>query len=137
MREAIVNAVCHRDYFEKGARVMVEIFDDRVDIVSPGGVCKGITPDNFGTISITRNSTLATLLHRSDYIEQMGTGIMRIRNATREARVAEPEFDMSSFLRLRFGEAILIFQSVANRLRQPIESEKLFHSLKNTSRRRL
>jgi len=38
----------------------------RVDIVSPGGVCKGITFDNFGTISITRNSTIATLLHRSN-----------------------------------------------------------------------
>ena len=40
LREAVVNAVCHRDYFEKGSRVMVEIFDDRVDIVSPGSVCK-------------------------------------------------------------------------------------------------
>ncbi len=40
-REAVVNAVCHRDYFEKCARVMVEICDDRVDNVSPGGVCKG------------------------------------------------------------------------------------------------
>lgn len=47
LREAVVNAVCHRDYFEKGARVMVEIYDDRVDIVNPGGVCKGITPENF------------------------------------------------------------------------------------------
>ena len=58
LREAIVNAVCHRDYFEKGARVMVEVFDDRVDIVSPGGVCKGITNENFGTISeISKNLT--------------------------------------------------------------------------------
>ena len=102
LREAVVNAVCHRDYFEKGARVMVEIFDDRVDIVSPGGVCKGITPDNFGTVSITRNSTLATLLHRSHYIEQMGTGIERMRNAAREAQVAEPEFELSGFFKVTF-----------------------------------
>jgi ATP-dependent DNA helicase RecG len=61
LREAVVNAVCHRDYFEKGARVMVEIFDDRVDIVSPGGICKGITRENFGTVSITRNSTIASM----------------------------------------------------------------------------
>ena len=67
LREAIVNAVCHRDYFEKGARVMVEIFDDRVDIVSPGGVCKGITHENFGTISITRNSVVASMLYRIGY----------------------------------------------------------------------
>ena len=69
LREAIVNAVCHRNYFEKGARVMVEIFDNRVEIVSPGGVCRGITKENFGTISITRNSNIASLLHRIKYIE--------------------------------------------------------------------
>jgi ATP-dependent DNA helicase RecG len=102
LREAVVNAVCHRDYFEKGARAMVEIFDDRVDIVNPGGVCKGITPENFGTISITRNSIIADLLHRSGYIEQMGTGIRRMKNAAREANVAEPEFVLNGFFRVTF-----------------------------------
>ena len=102
LREAVVNAVCHRDYFEKGARVMVEIFDDRVDIVSPGGVCKGITPENFRTISITRNPNVASLLHRSGYIEQMGTGINRMKNAARKAQVAEPEFELSGFFKVTF-----------------------------------
>jgi len=102
LREAVINAVCHRDYFEKGARVMVEIFDNRVDIVSPGGVCKGITPENFGTISITRNPNIANMLHRCGYIEQMGTGIERMRNATREARVAQPIFELSDFFKVTF-----------------------------------
>jgi ATP-dependent DNA helicase RecG len=102
LREAVVNAVCHRDYFEKGARVMVEVYDDRVDIVSPGGVCKGITRENFGTISITRNSVLASMLYRIGYIEQMGTGIMRMKNATREAKVAAPEFELSGFFKVTF-----------------------------------
>jgi ATP-dependent DNA helicase RecG len=102
LREAVVNAVCHRDYFEKGARVMVEIFDDRVDVVSPGGVCKGITPENFGTVSITRNNTVATLLNRSDYIEQMGTGIERMKNAAKEANVDEPVFELSGFFKVTF-----------------------------------
>ena len=128
LREAVVNAVCHRDYFEKGARVMVEIFDDRVDIVNPGGVCKGITPDNFGTISITRNSTIATLLHRSQYIEQMGTGIMRMRKATREAQVAEPEFELSSFFKVTFrrnNSGIHIgFQSASNRLQSATTADR-------------
>ncbi|MDR2649392.1 MAG: putative DNA binding domain-containing protein, partial [Clostridiales bacterium] len=59
------------------------------DIVSPGGVCKGITPENFGTVTITRNPIIASMFFRIDYIEQMGTGIGRMRNATREANVAE------------------------------------------------
>ena len=120
LREAVVNAVCHRDYFEKGARVMVEIFDDRVDIVSPGGICKGITPENFGTISITRNNTIATLLHRSDYIEQMGTGIERMRNAARDAQVAEPEFELSGFFKVTFKRSAI--QSTASGDRQAIET---------------
>ena len=119
LREAVVNAVCHRDYFEKGARVMVEIFDDRVDIVSPGSVCKGITRENFGTVSITRNSVIASMFFRIDYIEQMGTGIRRMINATREANVAEPEFEFSGFFKVTFKRNDAAFsigrQSVANR----------------------
>ena len=103
LREAVVNAVCHRNYFEKGARTMVEIYDDRVEIVSPGGVCKGITVDNFGRVSITRNSIIASMLHRINYIEQMGTGIMRMKNATKEANVASPEFELHDFFRVTFA----------------------------------
>jgi len=107
LREAVVNAVCHRDYFEKGARVMVEIYDDRVDIVSPGGVCKGITPENFGTVSITRNSVLASMLYRIGYIEQMGTGIMRMKRAAKEAKIAEPEFEFSGFFKVTFKRSVV------------------------------
>jgi len=102
LREAVTNAACHRNYFEHGARIMVEIYDDRVDIVSPGGVCKGITPENFGTVSITRNPLVLNMFYRIDYIEQMGTGIMRMRNATKEANVAEPVFELNNFFRVTF-----------------------------------
>ena len=112
LREAVVNAVCHRDYFEKGARVMVEIYDDRVDIVSPGGVCKGITPENFGTISITRNSVLASMLYRINYIEQMGTGIMRMKNAARKANVAEPMFELADFFKVTFKRSATVQATV-------------------------
>ncbi|MCL1981883.1 MAG: hypothetical protein FWG53_02165, partial [Clostridiales bacterium] len=102
LREAVVNAACHRDYFEKGARVMVEIFDDRVDIVSPGGVCKGITDENFGAISITRNSNIASMFYRIGFIEQMGTGIEKMKRAAKEANVAEPEFNLHNFFKVTF-----------------------------------
>ena len=92
LREAVTNAVCHRDNFEKGARVMVEIFDDRVEITNPGGAPKGITTTNFGTISIARNPVIASLLHRADYIERMGTGIKRMTNAMEKAGLEKPVF---------------------------------------------
>jgi ATP-dependent DNA helicase RecG len=134
LREAVVNAVCHRDYFEKGARVMVEVYDDRIDIVNPGGVCKGITHENFGTVSITRNSVVASMLYRAGYIEQMGTGITRMKNAAKKANVAEPQFELSGFFKVTFKRVEPIGrQSVANRSR-PIENKKSFHSLRSINR---
>ena len=128
LREAVVNAVCHRDYFEKGARVMVEIFDDRMDIVSPGGACKGITSDNFGTVSIARNSVVASMLYRADYIEQMGTGIMRMRNAAKEVNVPEPQFELSGFFKVIFKRAEIDssigHQSAANRLQSVAATDR-------------
>jgi ATP-dependent DNA helicase RecG len=119
LREAVVNAACHRDYFEKGSRVMVEIFDDRVDVVSPGGVCKGITRENFGTVTITRNPVIASMFFRIDYIEQMGTGIGRMRDATRNANVAEPIFQFDGFFKVTFKrnspDISIGRQSAANR----------------------
>ena len=108
LREAVINAACHRLYSEKGARVMVEVFDDRVEITNPGGACKGITAKNFGKISIARNSVIASMLCRIDYIEQMGTGIERMRTATKDADVAQPEFDLDGFFRVIFKRATSI-----------------------------
>ena len=92
LREAVTNAVCHRDNFEKGARVMVEIFDDRVEITNPGGAPKGITKKNFGSTSIARNPIVASLLHRAGYIERMGTGVKRIVAAIEKAGLEKPIF---------------------------------------------
>ncbi|MCL2718472.1 MAG: putative DNA binding domain-containing protein [Lachnospiraceae bacterium] len=92
LREAITNAVCHRDNFEKGARVMIEIFDDRVEITNPGAAPKGITKENFGTISIARNPVIASLLHRANYIERMGTGINRMTGTMEAAGLEKPIF---------------------------------------------
>jgi ATP-dependent DNA helicase RecG len=102
IREAVVNAACHRDYFEKGSRVMVEVFDDRVDVVSPGSVCKGITRENFGTVTITRNPIIASMFFRINFIEQMGTGIGRMRDAARKANIAEPVFEFNGFFKVTF-----------------------------------
>ena len=102
IREAVVNAVCHRDYFEKGANVMVEIFDDRVEISNPGSLIHGMTFEDFGKRSMTRNPTIASLLHRIHYIEKMGTGINRMKDACKEAGISEPEFEITGFFTILF-----------------------------------
>jgi ATP-dependent DNA helicase RecG len=105
LREAIVNAACHRDYFEKGANIMVEIFDDRIHISNPGGLPKGLSPEKFGTLSVSRNPLIASLLHRAGYIEKMGTGISRIKNALAAAGEPEPVFQFDSFFTVIFKRA--------------------------------
>jgi len=83
LREAVVNAVCHRDYFNKSANVMIEVFDDRVEISNPGGLPSGLNPEDFGTKSVVRNPIIASLLNRANYIERIGTGINRIKDAVK------------------------------------------------------
>lgn len=102
IREAVVSAVCHRDYFEKGANVMVEIFDDQVEISNPGSLPHGMTLEDFGKKSITRNPIIASLLHHIHYIEKMGTGINRMREACKEAGIPEPEFEITGFFTILF-----------------------------------
>jgi ATP-dependent DNA helicase RecG len=79
LREAIVNAFCHRNYFQEGANISVEIFADRVVVVSPGGLPSGLDKEEFGYKSVRRNHLIADLLARAGYIEKAGTGIGRIR----------------------------------------------------------
>ena len=76
---------------------MIEIFDNRVVISNPGGLPKGLEFKNFGKVSMARNPVIASLLQRNDYIEKMGTGIQKMRNAMEVADLPEPEFDMDGF----------------------------------------
>ena len=81
---------------------MVEIYDDRVSIVSPGGVPKGITKENFGKRSIARNPIIADLLRRTHYIEKAGTGIGRMKELMKNAGLKEPEFKYDDFFEVTF-----------------------------------
>lgn len=81
---------------------MVEIYDDRVSIVSPGGVPKGITKENFGKRSIARNPIIADLLRRTHYIEKAGTGIGRMRELMEDAGLKEPKFQYDEFFEASF-----------------------------------
>jgi len=97
LREAITNAVMHRDWFIEGANVFVEIYTDRIEVVSPGGLPKGMTLADLGRKSVRRNALIADLLHRIAFIEKAGTGIKRIRDEVREQGCPEPEFENSGF----------------------------------------
>lgn len=97
LREAVVNAILHRDYLIKGAHVVVEIFADRIDISSPGSLPPQLSADEFGERSVARNPVLAEILRRTPYIEKLGSGIPRIKYELSEAGLHPPVFKFNGF----------------------------------------
>lgn len=85
---------------------MVEIFADRIEITNPGGLVKGLSLEDFGTKSVLRNPNIASLLHRVDYIEKMGTGINKIRKLIKDAKLPPPKFEFGAFFTVIFKRPI-------------------------------
>ncbi len=97
VREAVVNALLHRDYFDASGDVMVEIFRNHIKVSNPGGLVPWLRKEDFGKYSRTRNRLLASLLMRTIYVEKMGTGVLRIDQALKEAGLPEAEFSFDAF----------------------------------------
>jgi len=94
IREGILNAICHRDYSITGSDNKLDIFSDRLEITSPGTLPFGITLQDLGEgISEVRNRLLVKIFRETGYIEQLGTGIMRIKEACRKNELPEPKFE--------------------------------------------
>ena len=94
LREAVANAVAHRDY-RSTANVQIYVFKDRIEVVSPGGLPAGMEEADLGAKSVPRNPLLFSMLYRMDVVENIGSGIRRIRELCREHEVAEPVIDVS------------------------------------------
>lgn len=79
VREALLNAIVHREY-SFHASTLISIFDDRMEIVSIGGLIKGLSLDDIMLgVSVLRNPNLANLFYRLHLIEAYGTGILKIK----------------------------------------------------------
>jgi ATP-dependent DNA helicase RecG len=102
LREAIVNAMAHRDYNEKGANIQIDVYDDRVEISNPGGLVPVIKKEEFGKKSISRNPLLFSLFKSVDLVEKVGSGIERIRKALREVGLPAPIFEFTGFFTVTF-----------------------------------
>ena len=111
IREAVANAVAHRDYSFSSAVVRVMIFDDRVEVESPGRLPKGVDIKHLEGRHVPRNETIAQLLYDIGYIEKFGTGIRRMREEMRAHGLQEPLFrEDGEFFKVTFygpGEKIL------------------------------
>lgn len=95
MREILVNALIHRDYSIAGGAISLAIFDDRVEIWSPGRFPTGITPEMLTRPhpSVLRNPIIADVFHRCGLIEQWGRGTNRVIEMCRKAGITPPVFE--------------------------------------------
>ena len=94
LREAVINAVCHRDY-ASAASVQMRIFDDRLEVWNPGGLPPELSVIDLGRshASIPRNKLVADAFFLIGYVEQFGTGTQRMIEQLRQAGLPEPEFE--------------------------------------------
>lgn len=121
-REAVANALIHRAW-DVDSQIRVSMFDDRIEIVSPGGLPSGITAEEYlsGRLSVLRNRNLANVFYRLGFVEIFGTGITRIKQLYEESLI-KPEFEVSE-------NAIKIMLPVFESNVNLTEDEKVIYTL--------
>jgi ATP-dependent DNA helicase RecG len=109
LREGVLNALVHRDG-EAASDIRVFIFDDRIEITSPGTFPIGTTPEN--PLHIPRNPMLCQLMRDMGYIEKYGSGIYFMKDVCEEWGIPGPEYKLSDIeTKVIFrsaGEAVVI-----------------------------
>ena len=92
IREMIINAHCHRNFLDPSC-VQVALYEDRLEVTSPGGLCYGLTLEEaMSGRSKQRNRITAEVFSQMGLIEAWGTGLKNIRRAAQEYHLPEPEF---------------------------------------------
>ncbi|NLP48609.1 MAG: AAA family ATPase [Clostridiales bacterium] len=116
-REALANAIVHR-VWDVNALIQIAMYEDRLEITSPGGLPAGMKQDEylFGNISILRNPIVASVFHRLDIIEKFGTGISRINKEYKDS-VTKPVFKIRE-------NSVLIVLPVLNTDRGSLQPEE-------------
>lgn len=95
VREAFINAIAHRDYTLTGGCITFYIYDDRIEIISPGNLQFPLTVETLGIdiVPLHRNKLICNIFEKTKYMEHVGTGITRMRSEMRKCNLPEPEFE--------------------------------------------
>ena len=95
LREALLNAIVHRNDHSRGSEIQVKVYDGYIWIWNPGTLPEGLSIEQLkrSHSSIRRNPLIADLFFRAGYIEQFGSGTLRMTDALKKAGQPEPEFE--------------------------------------------
>lgn len=102
IREAVINAIVHRDYSLDNSDIKFNIYDDFIEIISPGRLLFGMDIEDIGKgISKTRNPVIARIFKEIGLIEEFGKGIYKINESVKEAGLAHPKYEeISEFFKV-------------------------------------
>jgi len=94
LREAVLNALIHRDYFEVANSIQIKVYDDHIWFFNQGGLLEGITLEELKKphSSYLRNPLIAKVFYLGGYIEQYGSGTVRMVEWMKEAELPDPEY---------------------------------------------
>lgn len=125
-REAIANALIHREW-GMTSQIRVSMFEDRVEILSPGGLPPGITEEEYlsGKLSVLRNRNLANVFYRLGFVEIFGTGITRIKQLYEES-LKRPDFEVTE------NTIKIVLPVVENDWNLTDDERKIYHILSKT-----
>ena len=93
VKEALVNAVAHRDWVKTGSHITVEMHPGELKVISPGGLPEGVTLENIDRISVRRNPKICELLQRSGLAERVGSGIKKMQKVCLDDGCEPPVFE--------------------------------------------
>ncbi len=116
LREAVINAVCHRDYLSSSLS-QVRVYDDKVVVWNPGKLPEPLDPEKLKSVheSIPRNRRIAEMFFYAGYIERWGGGTLKILEECRRSELPEPDFiDDGYSFRIIFRKDILTTEYLRN-----------------------
>jgi predicted HTH transcriptional regulator len=122
IREAVINALAHRDYTYRWSPIMFSIFDDRIEVSNPGGLLPGLDIRSLEGHHATRNEVICSIFHETKDMEKFGTGIGKMKRLMKEHGLSKPEFlEEGNFFVAKFygpGDKILDLVSSIPKERQ-------------------
>ncbi len=135
LREALINALCHRWWEQHNLTISLAIYDDRIEIASSGQFPRQITPENIKEPheSFPHNLNVAEALFRMTYLENWGSGAKRIIDACRAQNVEDPTWsDLGGFITVTFkrptkGTSVTKNESLGDNVASKEETEPLNH----------
>ncbi|MGE5223199.1 MAG: ATP-binding protein [Omnitrophica WOR_2 bacterium] len=93
VRELVINAVAHRDFNFQGDNIHLNIFSDRLEVVSPGGLPGPVNLDNLLEARFSRNAVIFQVLSDMGYVERLGYGLDRVVTVMRQNMMRPPHFE--------------------------------------------